>query len=163
MHRTRPVTLVHKVNAHAERWVEKQLTAELKKVRGKESILFKPATAAVDKPDGAVRRALFPGGRGEDAARAGRRGEGEREGLQGQGPHHAALLLQLVLPAELPPLLNRLGFECNNTAYRQVMDAMKLLKKYADVDGKTRFYDATDCECVRPTIRRARHRPGRRR
>ncbi|WP_371095209.1 hypothetical protein [Streptomyces sanglieri] len=60
MHRTRPVTLVHKVNAHAERWVEKQLTVELKKVRGKESILFKPATAAVDKPDEAVRRALFP-------------------------------------------------------------------------------------------------------
>ncbi|MEV8035294.1 hypothetical protein [Streptomyces sp. NPDC086182] len=24
------------------------------------------------------------------------------------------------------------------------MDAMKLLKKYADIDGKTRFYDATD-------------------
>jgi hypothetical protein len=44
----------------------------------------------------------------------------------------------------LPPLLNTLGFRCNNTAYRPVMDAMKLLKKYADVDGKTRFYDAGD-------------------
>ncbi|MFH8736616.1 hypothetical protein [Streptomyces sp. NPDC017964] len=41
-------------------------------------------------------------------------------------------------------LLNALGFKYNNTAYRPVMDAMKLLKKYADVDGKTRFYDATD-------------------
>lgn len=41
-------------------------------------------------------------------------------------------------------LLNTLGFKYNNTAYRPVMDAMKLLKKYADVDGKTRFYDATD-------------------
>ncbi|MEU7835588.1 MULTISPECIES: hypothetical protein [unclassified Nonomuraea] len=44
----------------------------------------------------------------------------------------------------LPPLLNTLGFKCNNTAYRPVMDAMRLLKKYADVDGKTRFYDAGD-------------------
>ncbi len=44
----------------------------------------------------------------------------------------------------LPPLLNTLGFKCNNTAYRPVMDAMKLLKKYADVDGKTRFYEAGD-------------------
>jgi hypothetical protein len=42
----------------------------------------------------------------------------------------------------LPPLLNTLGFKCNNTVYQPVMDAMKLLQKYADVDGKTRFYDA---------------------
>jgi hypothetical protein len=53
------VALVHKINARAERRVEKQLT-ELKKVRGKEGILFKLATAAVDKPDEVVRRALFP-------------------------------------------------------------------------------------------------------
>ncbi|MET8676997.1 hypothetical protein ABZW18_05185 [Streptomyces sp. NPDC004647] len=44
----------------------------------------------------------------------------------------------------LPPLLNTLGFKCNNTAYRPVMDALRLLKKYADVDGKTRFYDTVD-------------------
>jgi hypothetical protein len=46
----------------------------------------------------------------------------------------------------LPPLLNTLGFKCNNTAYQPVMDAMKLLKKYADVDGKTRFYDTAEDE-----------------
>ncbi|MEU2833347.1 hypothetical protein ABZ667_32575 [Streptomyces lavendulae] len=54
-----PAVLVHKINACAERRVEKQLTAELKKVRGKEGILFKLATAAVDKPDEVVRRALL--------------------------------------------------------------------------------------------------------
>ncbi|MFD4237123.1 hypothetical protein [Streptomyces sp. NPDC058542] len=53
------VALVHKINARAERRVGKQLTPELKKVRGKEGILFKPATAAVDKPDEVVRRALL--------------------------------------------------------------------------------------------------------
>jgi hypothetical protein len=61
-------------------------------------ILFKLATAAVDKPDEVVRRALFP--------------------VVGE-----TTLRELV-------------------ADRPVMDAMKLLKKYADVDGKTRFYDA---------------------
>ncbi|MGC9436702.1 hypothetical protein [Streptomyces sp. WG5] len=44
----------------------------------------------------------------------------------------------------LPPLLRTLGFKCNNTAYRPVMDAMALLEKYAEVDGKSRFYDAGD-------------------
>lgn len=33
------VALVHKINARAERRVERQLTAELKKVHGKEGIL----------------------------------------------------------------------------------------------------------------------------
>ncbi|CAM5321195.1 Tn3 family transposase ISNpu13 [Streptomyces abikoensis] len=40
--------------------------------------------------------------------------------------------------------MKTLGFKCNNTAYRPVMDALALLEKYAEVDGKTRFYDAGD-------------------
>ena len=71
------VALVHKINARAERRVEKQLTAELKKVRGKEGILFKLATAAVDKPDEVRTPGPVPGGRGEDAQGPGGRGEGE--------------------------------------------------------------------------------------
>ncbi|MFE9927073.1 hypothetical protein ACFYQA_37795 [Streptomyces sp. NPDC005774] len=45
------LALVHKISARAERRVEKQLAAELKKVRSEEGILFKLATAAVDMPD----------------------------------------------------------------------------------------------------------------
>ncbi|MFF8973639.1 DUF4158 domain-containing protein [Streptomyces sp. NPDC014995] len=54
------VALVHQINARAERRVEKKPTAELKKVRGKEGILFKLADAAIGKPDEVVRTALFP-------------------------------------------------------------------------------------------------------
>ncbi|GLW27043.1 hypothetical protein Mame01_70850 [Microbispora amethystogenes] len=54
------IALVHKINARAERRVERQLTDELRKVRGKEGILFKLADAAIGKPDEIVRRALFP-------------------------------------------------------------------------------------------------------
>ena len=44
----------------------------------------------------------------------------------------------------LPALLSALEFRCNNTAYRPIMDALKLLARYADVDGKVRFYAQTD-------------------
>ncbi|MBA5224648.1 hypothetical protein [Streptomyces griseoaurantiacus] len=44
----------------------------------------------------------------------------------------------------MPPLLNPLGFKCKNMAYWPVMDGLVLLAKYADVDSKTRFYDAGD-------------------
>ncbi|MFF3208694.1 hypothetical protein [Streptomyces sp. NPDC002962] len=54
------VALVHKINARAERRVERQLTAELEKLRGKEGILFKLADAPIGKPDEVVRTALYP-------------------------------------------------------------------------------------------------------
>jgi hypothetical protein len=54
------VALVHKINARTERRAEKELTTELKKVRGKEGILFKFADAAIGKPDEVVRTALYP-------------------------------------------------------------------------------------------------------
>ncbi|TDO47748.1 Tn3 transposase DDE domain-containing protein [Kribbella sp. VKM Ac-2527] len=52
--------LVHKINARAERRVEEELTEDLRRVRGKEGILFRLAEAAVGHPDDTVRAALFP-------------------------------------------------------------------------------------------------------
>ncbi|EXU66496.1 transposase [Streptomyces sp. PRh5] len=138
------VALVHKINARAERRVEKQLTAELKKVRGKEGILFKLADAAIGKPDEAVRTALYPVV-GEKTLR-----DLVAEAKANEKVFKAKVCTTLrssyssYYRQMLPPLLRTLGFKCNNTAYRPVMDAMKLLEKYAEVDGKTRFYDVAD-------------------
>ena len=44
----------------------------------------------------------------------------------------------------LPPLLAVLALRCNNTAYRPIMDALELLGRYAEIDGKVRFYASTD-------------------
>ncbi|MFI7617835.1 hypothetical protein ACIBP6_42100 [Nonomuraea terrae] len=71
------VALVHKINAREERRVERQLTAEPKKVRGKEGILFRLADAAMGHPEETVRAALFPV-IGEYAARPGRGGDGKQ-------------------------------------------------------------------------------------
>lgn len=42
------IGLIHKVNMRADRRVERELTEDLRRVRGKESILFQLAEAAVD-------------------------------------------------------------------------------------------------------------------
>jgi hypothetical protein len=49
------IELVHKIGARADRRVEKELTEDLKRVRGKEGILFRLAEAAVEHPDDIVR------------------------------------------------------------------------------------------------------------
>ncbi|MET8537973.1 Tn3 family transposase [Streptomyces sp. NPDC005065] len=138
------IALVQKINTRAERRVERQLTAELKKVRGKEGILFKLADAAVDKPDEIVRTALYPVV-GEKTLR-----DLVAEAKANEKVFKAKVRTTLrssyssYYRQMLPPLLKTLGFKCNNTAYRPVMDALALLEKYAEVDGKTRFYDAAD-------------------
>jgi hypothetical protein len=132
---------VQKINARAERRVERQLTAELKKVRGKEGILFRLADAAVGRPEGTVRKVLFPVV-GEKTLR-----DLVAEAKANEKVFKAKVRTTLrssyssYYRQMLPPLLNTLGFKCNNTAYRPVMDALALLGRYADVDGKTRFYD----------------------
>lgn len=54
------IALVHKIDARAERRVEGELLVDLKRMRGKEGLLFQLAEAAVAHPDKTVRVALYP-------------------------------------------------------------------------------------------------------
>jgi hypothetical protein len=45
------IQLVHRINARGEKRVEGEMIADLRRVAGKESILFKLAEAALDHPD----------------------------------------------------------------------------------------------------------------
>jgi hypothetical protein len=54
------IGLIHRINTRADRRVERELTEDLRRVRGKEAILFRLAEAAVARPDDTVRTALFP-------------------------------------------------------------------------------------------------------
>ncbi|MFI0770838.1 Tn3 family transposase [Streptomyces sp. NPDC021218] len=121
------IALVQKINARAERRVERQLTAELKKVRGKEGILFKLADAAIGQPDETVRTALYPVV-GEKTLR-----DLVAEAKANQKVFKAKIRTTLrssyssYYRQMLPPLLRTLGFRCNNTAYRPVMDAAEFI------------------------------------
>lgn len=134
------IGLIHKVNTRADRRVERELTEDLRRVRGKESILFRLAEAAVEHPDEAVRTALYPVV-GEKTLR-----ELVKEAKANEQVFQARV--RTVLRSSysnhyrrmLPPLLSALEFRCNNTAYRPVMQALDLLARYAATDGKVRFY-----------------------
>lgn len=101
------VALVHKINARAERRVEKQLTAELKKVRGKEGILTKLATTAVDKPDESY---AGPCSRWSGRRRVRRRHPAGNPHRRGHHSHRSGHLLrsrrrlQLITPVSQPAI-----------------------------------------------------------
>jgi len=54
------IAVVHKIGAHAERRVERELIADLRQVAGKTGLLFRLAEAALDHPDGIVAEVLYP-------------------------------------------------------------------------------------------------------
>ena len=134
------IALVHKINAHAERRVEKELVDDLKRVRGKEGILFALAEAAVEHPDETIRRALFPVV-----------AEGTLRNLVSEAQANKNAFdkrVRTVLRASysnhyrrgLPKLLAALEFRGNNTAYRPVIEALELLARYADQPGQLQHY-----------------------
>ena len=54
------IATVHRIGATAEKRVESELIADLKRVAGKPALLFKLAAASLAKPDDTVRAVVFP-------------------------------------------------------------------------------------------------------
>ncbi|MCA1680567.1 MAG: Tn3 family transposase, partial [Actinobacteria bacterium] len=116
------IELVHGIGTRAENRVERELISDLRRVRGKQGILFRLAEAALEHPDDTVRAALFPVV-----------GEGTLRDLVREAKTNDQALRQRVrtmLRASysshyrrmLPRLLAALQFPCANTRYRPVMD-----------------------------------------
>ena len=138
------IGLIHRINARAERRVEKELIGELANVPGKRGIFTRMVDAALEHPDDTVREALYPvvpGGVKTLSAlarelKATERAVAERVRYQLRGSYSHYYRRMLA------PLLAALEFRCNNSAYRPVMDAIDLLARYAGADSDQKLYAA---------------------
>ncbi|MDQ2815211.1 MAG: DUF4158 domain-containing protein [Actinomycetota bacterium] len=136
--------LIHRINARAERRVEKELTGELANVPGKRGIFTRIIDAALEHPDDTVRDAVYPvvpGGVKTLSAlarelKATERAVAERVRYQLRGSYSHYYRRMLA------PLLAALEFRCSNSAYRPVMDAVDLLARHAGTDSDQKLYPA---------------------
>jgi hypothetical protein len=133
------IQLVHKISVRAEKKVENELSSEFRRVQGKHGILARLAQAALDLPEELVRKAIYPvAGTATlaDIIAEAKANEKElrtrvRVKLRGSYSRH----YRRGLPT--------LDFHCNNTTFFQpVMDALKLLDRYADSEAV--FYDRAE-------------------
>jgi hypothetical protein len=133
------IAMVHKIGATAERRVEREFLADLKRVTGKPTILYHVAEAAVEHPDGLVREVIYPAAGGEQTLR-----DLVRE-YKATGPAYR-LRVQTHQRASyrshyrrvLPQLLDVLTFRSNNAAHAPVIQALDLLRRYSP-DKARRF------------------------
>ena len=126
------IETIHRIGARAERRVDRELLDELKRVSGKQNLLFDLAGATLEQPDGIVRDVVFPVV-GEQTLR-----DLVKEG-KATGPSYRTTLRTVIRNSYkghyrrmVPEILQRLEFCSNNERHRPIIQALDLLKRYAN-------------------------------
>jgi len=126
------IETIHQIGARAERKVERELLDDLKRVTGKQNLLFELADATLAQPDGVVRDVVFPVV-GEQTLR-----DLVKE-WKATGPTYRVTLRTVIRNSYqghyrrmVPKLLAALEFRSNNDCHRPVMQGLELVKRFAD-------------------------------
>ena len=126
------IETIHHIGARAERKVERELLDDLKRVTGKQNILFELADASLARPDGIVRDVVFPVA-GEQTLR-----DLVKE-WKATGLTYRTTLRTVIRNSYsghyrrmVPQVLQTIEFQSNNETHRPVIRALELLRRYTD-------------------------------
>lgn len=126
------IETIHRIGARAERKVERELLDDLKRVSGKQNLLFELADVALAHPDGVVRDVVFPV-TGEQTLR-----DLVKE-WKATGPTYRITLRTVIRNSYrghyrrmVPKLLAALEFRSNNERHRPVIQALDLVKRFIE-------------------------------
>jgi hypothetical protein len=129
------IRIVHRMGKKAERRLQQEVLAEVRRVAGKHDILFRLAQASLESPNGVVKDVIFPIANVKTleslVKEAEATGNAYREQMQAlvrrlYGSHYRRILRAL---------LEALEFVSTNTAMQQAVD---LLRRYGD--SKVRYF-----------------------
>jgi TnpA family transposase len=124
------IQIVHKIQVRAEDRVEKEYVTQLKRIAGKDIILYHIAEVAVEHPDESVREVVFP------VASEALLRDLVKE-YKSKGPAFRRQVQTIIRASYshhyrrmVPELLDILDFRSNNEMYRPVIRAIGLVKDY---------------------------------
>ncbi len=129
--------IVNKMNILAENRVEAAYIADIKRVHGKHTLLFRLAEAAIDNPDGTIRDVLFPVVSEETlqdvvnefcAYGVDYHSQVHYKLRSSYGHHYRRIL---------PHILRVLRFHSNNTTSHPVIAAIEVLKRYINTHRRS--------------------------
>src|SRR3984893_12076560 len=132
------IEIINHIGARAEGQGERELLEDLKRVTGKQTLLFELAEVALAHPEGIVREVVFPVP-GEQTLR-----DLVRE-WKATGPTYRTTLRTVIRNSYsghyrqvVPKLVETLTFRSNNEVHQPVINALELVKRYADT--RLRFF-----------------------
>jgi TnpA family transposase len=125
------INIIHKIGSRAVNRVNKRVIKEVKRVRGKNKLLFDMASASLDHPEGKVKEIIYPIA-GEQTLRDliqefklnGSYEQQVQTIMRGSYGHHYRRMV--------PVLLKALTFCSTNEASKSMLIALDLIRKYAD-------------------------------
>ncbi len=125
------INIIHKIGSRAVHRVNKRVIKEVKRVRGKNKLLFDMASASLDHPEGKVKEIIYPIA-GEQTLRDliqefklfGSYEQQVQTIMRGSYSNHYRRMV--------PVLLKALTFCSTNEASKSILIALDLIRKYAD-------------------------------
>ncbi len=146
------IHLVHKIGIKAEKHVEKQIIGEIKRVAGKQSLLFRLAETALEHPDGVVREVVYPVVNEQTLRDLVKEFKSQGSTYRQQvytvmrasySHYYRRLALQI---------LETLEFRSNNEPHRPVIEAVATILEFAG--RKSRFYPLNEIIPIKGVIKK---------
>ncbi len=134
------IQITHRISTRAERRINKELVEDFKQVTGKTHLLFRIAEAALNSPDGVIEQVIYPVVSQKTLTDLVK--EYKSTGTAYRSRVYTVMRASFAnhYRRMIPQLLEMLEFRSNNDIHRPVIQALELLKKYAD--SKARYYDS---------------------
>jgi TnpA family transposase len=130
------VVLPHRIERKAEKRVVKELVEEVRRVTGKPRLLYQMAQAAIDHPDQTIREGMYPVV-SEEQLRAIITEYQASSSYQQQVSQRMQASYRHHYRRVMPTLLAALEIRSNNTVHRPVLEALALVKRYAQATGRS--------------------------
>ena len=141
------ITTVHRINAHADTKITSEFVAELKRVSGKENILFKMTQAALEAPEETVSEVIYPAVPGGVDTLVALWHEYQSKGTSYRQHRQRVFKASYTnhYRTGLIQILEALEFGSTNTVHAPMMAALALIKRYkAEGTNRTKYYATGD-------------------
>ncbi len=125
------IQTVHRIKARTEKKITTELVKEIKKVRGKDEILFKMATAACTQPDATVKDAIFPAVGERTLQNIVQEYKYSGSAYKLRVNSRMRLSYRSYYRRMLPNFIDVLEFRSNNQVHQPIIAAANTLKKYS--------------------------------
>jgi TnpA family transposase len=135
------INLIHRIEKRAVQTVNKEVLQDAKRIGGKHKLLYEVAQASLEKPDGTVKEVIYPvvGEKTlhdlvEEFKSGGSYEQKVQVLMRGSYSNHYRRMVPLILQV--------LTFSSTTTAPKPLLDALELIRKYADKNQA--FYPETE-------------------
>lgn len=134
--------IIRRISTRAEKRIEKQFLENFKQVTGKTNLLFRIAEVAVEQPNGVIEKVIYPIVSQQTLRDLVK--EYKSTGIAYRQRVHTIIRSSFAnhYRRMIPQLLEVLEFRSNNDIHRPVIQAIELLKKYAQ--SSARYYNTDE-------------------